>query len=257
MAPAPAVGIGQAPALQVNRQIARMDNLYGKRPADFSGFDGLPHRAMGRSAPQMVVGGEHNFGRLAGLHHIHRIRQICCKRLLAENMFASLGRGNTLAVVQIIGCGDVDGVNRRIQKLPRSVVDFEIPNSLAYAAPRCESVLNDIGNFPASLTDCIYHPFTANRGCSNKSPAQVFHKFRSPSKLSSDKISAARRLCYLLLQPLHEVDRGSDNFASALGYLNGGRRAASFFVIGCHDIGHGYRIADENRFQEPDLVVAD
>lgn len=65
----------QPPALQMRRQIDRMEDPCRDRPADPPFGDGIPHRPVGSGVAQVMVGAKHHAGFACGDNHFARILQ--------------------------------------------------------------------------------------------------------------------------------------------------------------------------------------
>ena len=89
-------GRRDTPALQVRRQIDRVEHAREQRPADPALLDRGTERAVGRSVAQMVVGSHDDAGRLAGVDHAPCVGEIQRERLLAKHVLAGRGRGERL-----------------------------------------------------------------------------------------------------------------------------------------------------------------
>ena len=140
--PPPAPGAVDPPALQVRRQVDRVEHAREQRPADPAGLDRLAHGAVGGGVAQMVVGAHHHARRPAGRHHLAGVGQGHRQRLLAQHVLAGRGRRQRLREVQLVGGADVDDLDRRIgqQRLDAVV-----------AARRCHSRRRRPGRAAASL----------------------------------------------------------------------------------------------------------
>ena len=105
------LGLVDAPALQIGRQIDRMKHPREQRPADAPLFDRLAHRAMRRGVAQVVVDAHDDAAFAAGGDHRARVGEVQRQRLLAQDMLAGAGGGEQLIAVQIVGGRDIDGVD--------------------------------------------------------------------------------------------------------------------------------------------------
>ena len=108
-----AAGVGplDAPALQMRRQIDRVEHPREQRLADPPRLDRLAHRAVRRGVAQVMVGAHHDAALAALRDHRARVGERQRERLLAQHVLAGRRGREDLVAMQLVGGGDVDGVD--------------------------------------------------------------------------------------------------------------------------------------------------
>ena len=106
-----ALGFSMPPALQMGRQIDGVEHPREQRLADPALLDRLPHRAMRRGVAKVVVGRHDDAALAAFRDHRARVGERQRKRLLAQDMLAGRRGGEDLVAMQLVGGGDIDGVD--------------------------------------------------------------------------------------------------------------------------------------------------
>ena len=166
------LGPGDAPALKMRRQKARMEHPCGDGLADETVLDGLVHRPVRAGVAQMVVRAHHDAGALAGVDHGAGILDDERERLFAEHVLARPRGGESLGLVHLVRSRNVDRLDLRIGKerfeggrVPRDAVLLRI----ARAALRIARQHGD--EFPVRLTQGVDHVFAGDSARSDQSPA--------------------------------------------------------------------------------------
>ena len=137
MTPPPASGRLDAPALQMRRQIDRMEDPGEQRLADAPFCDRVAHGAVGRGVAQMMVGAHDDAAPLAFGDHRAGVGQGQRQRLLAHHVLSRRRGGKELIAMQLVGRRDIDGVDiLRLDERRELVVECAIPCSRAYVAAR-------------------------------------------------------------------------------------------------------------------------
>ena len=105
------LGLVDAPALQVRRQIDGMEDARRERLADAAGGDRVAHGAMGAGIAQMMVGAHHHAGVFAGGNDHVRIGACSAPAASRTARACRPWRRHRLVEVQFVGGRDVDGVD--------------------------------------------------------------------------------------------------------------------------------------------------
>src|SRR5690606_33489214 len=165
------IGPLDAPALQVRRQINRMENPRTQHLADLARSNGITHGAVACGIAQMMVGAGHDTRLAHGFQQLVRVIKRQRQRLFAKYMLARLCRCNRLSAVQFIGGGDINGIDFRVgQKRFKAGhgAGYAVFAGISFTAPGIGAVNgNDLAPGGANGSD---HPFLRNGACAYKAP---------------------------------------------------------------------------------------
>ena len=172
---APGRGVVDPPALEVRRQVYRVEYPHAQHLPDPAVSDKVADGQMRPGVPKVMVGREDDTLRLRRPHHLRRLGGCHRERLLAKHVLAGGDGRHGLGVVLLVRGGDVDGTDLRVAQQLLEIggaVRDRMPFSIGGTARRIPT--HDGGDLEALGPDGPDHILRSDRARSDQAPLHRF-----------------------------------------------------------------------------------